>query len=53
DEGPSARSDRGLKKRKTRKDTEPAKGPKAKESQSGSSEGNKSQSKSFGKSVQS
>ncbi|GJW88474.1 hypothetical protein Tco_0163814 [Tanacetum coccineum] len=45
--------DRGLKKRKTSKDEEPAKDPKAKESQSGSSKGNKSQSKSSGKSVQS
>nr|GEW49440.1 hypothetical protein [Tanacetum cinerariifolium] len=53
DEDHSAVSDRGLKKRKTSKDVEPAKGPKAKESQSGSSKGNKSQSKSFGKSVQS
>nr|GEU50274.1 hypothetical protein [Tanacetum cinerariifolium] len=41
----------GLKKRKTIKDAEPAKGPKAKESQSGSFKGDKSQSKSFGKSV--
>ncbi|GJS10040.1 hypothetical protein Tco_0366836 [Tanacetum coccineum] len=53
DEDPSAGSDRGLKKRKTSKDAEPAKGPKAKESQSGSSKGDKSQSKSSGKSVQS
>ncbi|GKD81600.1 hypothetical protein Tco_1348439 [Tanacetum coccineum] len=53
DEDPSAGSDRGLKKRKTSKDAEPTKGPKAKESQSGSSKGDKSQSKSFGKSVQS
>ncbi|GJS81328.1 hypothetical protein Tco_0747869 [Tanacetum coccineum] len=53
DEDPSAGSDRGLKKRKTRKDAESAKGPKAKESQSGSSKGDKSQSKSLGKSVQS
>ncbi|GJZ61119.1 hypothetical protein Tco_0617256 [Tanacetum coccineum] len=45
--------DRGLKKRKTRKDAKPTKGLKAKESQSGSSKGTKSQSKSFGKSVQS
>ncbi|GJR94776.1 hypothetical protein Tco_0266950 [Tanacetum coccineum] len=37
DEDPSARSDRGLKKRKTSKDAEPNKGPKAKVSQSGSS----------------
>ncbi|GJT54529.1 hypothetical protein Tco_0989583 [Tanacetum coccineum] len=53
DEDPSAGSDRGLKKRKTSKDAEPTKGPKAKESQSGSSKGTKSQSKSSGKSVQS
>ncbi|GJV05314.1 retrovirus-related pol polyprotein from transposon TNT 1-94 [Tanacetum coccineum] len=43
---------RGLKKRKTSKDAEPTKGPKAKESQFGSSKGTKSQPKSFGKSVQ-
>nr|GEY69235.1 hypothetical protein [Tanacetum cinerariifolium] len=53
DEGPSTGSDRGLKKRKTSKDAKPTKSPKAKESQSGSSKGDKSQSKSFGKSVQS
>ncbi|GJX57325.1 hypothetical protein Tco_0287222 [Tanacetum coccineum] len=53
DEDPSAGSDRGLKKRKTSKDAEPTKGPKAKESQSGSSKGTKSQSKSSRKSVQS
>ncbi|GKB25266.1 hypothetical protein Tco_0864667, partial [Tanacetum coccineum] len=52
DEDPSAGSDRGLKKRKTRKDAEPTKGPKAKESQSGSSKGTQSQSKSSRKSVQ-
>ncbi|GJW32022.1 retrovirus-related pol polyprotein from transposon TNT 1-94 [Tanacetum coccineum] len=40
-------------KRKTGKDAAPATGPKAKESQSGSSKGDKSQSKSSGKSVQS
>ncbi|GJZ43469.1 hypothetical protein Tco_0590724 [Tanacetum coccineum] len=45
DEDPSAGSDRGLKKRKTSKDAEPTKGPKAKESQSGSYKGTKSQSK--------
>ncbi|GJR50713.1 hypothetical protein Tco_1401234 [Tanacetum coccineum] len=39
DEDPSAGSDRGLKKRKTSKDAEPTKGPKSKESQSGSSKG--------------
>nr|GEX38314.1 hypothetical protein [Tanacetum cinerariifolium] len=48
-----ARSDQGLKKRKTRKDAEPTTCPKTKESKSGSSKGGKSQSKSFGKSVQS
>ncbi|GJW42131.1 hypothetical protein Tco_0070930 [Tanacetum coccineum] len=53
DEDPFVGSDRGLKKRKTSKDAEPAKGPKAKESQSGSSKVDKSQSKSSGKSVQS
>ncbi|GJV89519.1 hypothetical protein Tco_1533457 [Tanacetum coccineum] len=53
DEDSLAGSNRGLKKRKTSKDAELAKGPKAKESQSGSSKGDKSQSKSFGKSVQS
>ncbi|GJX41678.1 hypothetical protein Tco_0256668 [Tanacetum coccineum] len=42
-----------MKKRKTSKDAEPTKGLKAEESQSGSSKGAKSQSKSFGKSVQS
>ncbi|GJV75788.1 hypothetical protein Tco_1507372 [Tanacetum coccineum] len=53
DEDPSAGSDRGLKKRKTSKDAEPAKGPKARELKSVSSKGDKSQSKSSGKSVQS
>nr|GEX94921.1 hypothetical protein [Tanacetum cinerariifolium] len=53
DEDPSTRSKRGLKKRKTSKDAEPTKGPRAKESQSGSSKGDKYQAKSFGKSVQS
>ncbi|GKF13139.1 hypothetical protein Tco_0051065 [Tanacetum coccineum] len=53
DEDPLSGSDRGLKKRKTSKDAEPTKGPKAKESQSGSSKGDKSQPKSYGKSVQS
>nr|GEZ28722.1 hypothetical protein [Tanacetum cinerariifolium] len=53
DEDPSVRSDRGLKKRKTSKDAKPTKGPKAKESQSGSSKGNNSHSKSFGKSIHS
>ncbi|GJS60826.1 hypothetical protein Tco_0655610 [Tanacetum coccineum] len=51
DEDPSARSDRGLKKRKTSKDDKPTKGLKAKESKSGSSKGTKSQSKFSGKSV--
>nr|GEV29097.1 hypothetical protein [Tanacetum cinerariifolium] len=53
DEEPSAGSDRGLKKRKTSKDSEPTKGLKTKDSTSGSSNGAKSQSKSSGKSVQS
>ncbi|GKA64844.1 hypothetical protein Tco_0764551 [Tanacetum coccineum] len=53
DEDPSTGSDRGLKKRKTSKDVEPKKCTKAKESQSGSSKGAQSQSKSSGKSVQS
>nr|GFA80402.1 hypothetical protein [Tanacetum cinerariifolium] len=53
DEDPSAGSDRELKKRKTSKDAEPAKGPIAKESQFSSSKGDKSKSKSSGKSVQS
>ncbi|GJR22821.1 hypothetical protein Tco_0971348 [Tanacetum coccineum] len=52
DEDPFARSDRGLKKRKTSKDAEPTKGPNTKESKSSSSKGTKSQSKSSGKSVQ-
>ncbi|GJW64276.1 hypothetical protein Tco_0116160 [Tanacetum coccineum] len=52
-EDPSAGSDRGLKKRKTSKDAELTKGLKTKESTSGSSKGTKSQSKFFGKSVQS
>ncbi|GKG62839.1 hypothetical protein Tco_0636570, partial [Tanacetum coccineum] len=52
DEDPSTGSDRGLKKRKTGKDATPTTGPKAKESQSGSSKGDKSQSKSYGKSTQ-
>nr|GEX22421.1 hypothetical protein [Tanacetum cinerariifolium] len=47
DEDPSVGSDRGLKKRKTSKDAEPTKGPKTKESKSGSSKGTKSQSKSY------
>ncbi|GJX22617.1 hypothetical protein Tco_0227062 [Tanacetum coccineum] len=52
DEDPSAGSDRVLKKRKTSKDAEPTKGPKAKKSQSGSYKGMQSQSTSSGKSVQ-
>ncbi|GKE10899.1 hypothetical protein Tco_1414450 [Tanacetum coccineum] len=50
---PKHREYRGLKKRKTSKDAESTKGPKAKESQSGSSRGTKSQPKSSGKSVKS
>ncbi|GKC24783.1 retrovirus-related pol polyprotein from transposon TNT 1-94 [Tanacetum coccineum] len=53
DEEPSVGSDRELKKRKTSKDAEPTKGPKAKESQSGSFKGTKSQPKSSRKFVQS
>ncbi|GJU91710.1 hypothetical protein Tco_1304133 [Tanacetum coccineum] len=53
DKDPSAGSDRGLKKRKTSKDAEPTKCPKAKESQSSLSKGPKSQLKSLGKSLQS
>ncbi|GKE01449.1 hypothetical protein Tco_1389432 [Tanacetum coccineum] len=53
DEDPSARSDRGLKKRKLSKDAEPTTGPKKKDSTSGSSKGSKSQPKSSGKSGQS
>ncbi|GKA35387.1 hypothetical protein Tco_0721878 [Tanacetum coccineum] len=41
DEDPSAGPDRGLKKRKTSQDAKLAKGPKAKESQFGSSKGDK------------
>nr|GEV35993.1 hypothetical protein [Tanacetum cinerariifolium] len=52
DKDPFARSDRGLKKRKTSKDAEPTNVLKAKESQAGSSKGDKSQSKSSRKSVQ-
>ncbi|GKC02399.1 hypothetical protein Tco_0994009 [Tanacetum coccineum] len=51
DKDSSAGSDRGFKKRKTSKDAAPATDPKAKESQSGLSKGNKSQSKSSGKYV--
>ncbi|GJX36935.1 hypothetical protein Tco_0248492 [Tanacetum coccineum] len=53
DKDPSVGSDQGMKKRKMSKDAEPTKGPKTKETTSGSSKGAKSQSKSFGKSVQS
>ncbi|GJZ48241.1 hypothetical protein Tco_0602073, partial [Tanacetum coccineum] len=53
DEDPCAGSDRGLKKRKTSKDKEPTTCPKNKDSTSSSSKGIKSQSKPFGKSVQS
>ncbi|GKC23638.1 hypothetical protein Tco_1025788 [Tanacetum coccineum] len=53
DEGPSARSDRGFNKRKTSTDAELTKGPKTKESTSGSSKGTKSQSKSSRNYVQS
>nr|GEX73914.1 hypothetical protein [Tanacetum cinerariifolium] len=51
DEDPPARLDQGLKKRKTKKDTETSKGSKVKESKSGSSKGFMSQSKSSGKSA--
>ncbi|GJS70602.1 hypothetical protein Tco_0703443 [Tanacetum coccineum] len=51
DEDPSVGSDRGLKKRKNSKVAEPTKGLKTKDSQSGSSKGTKSQSKSSRKSV--
>ncbi|GJU10940.1 hypothetical protein Tco_1133336 [Tanacetum coccineum] len=53
DEDPSIGSDRGLKKRNTSKDAAPAIGPKAKESQSGSYKGDKSQSKFSRMSIQS
>ncbi|GKA98725.1 hypothetical protein Tco_0826662 [Tanacetum coccineum] len=49
DEDPSAGSDRGLKKRKLSKDSEPTTKPKKKDSTSGSSKGTKSQPKSSGK----
>nr|GEW24904.1 hypothetical protein [Tanacetum cinerariifolium] len=51
DEGPSAGSDRGLKKRNTSKDAEPTTSLKTKDSSSRSSKGTKSQPKSVGKSV--
>ncbi|GJZ26447.1 hypothetical protein Tco_0570700 [Tanacetum coccineum] len=50
DEDPSARSDRGLKRRKISKDAEPTIGPKNKDSKSGSSKSSKSQPKSARKS---
>ncbi|GJZ23452.1 hypothetical protein Tco_0560911 [Tanacetum coccineum] len=49
DEGPSARSDQGLKRRKTSKDTEPSKKAKSTETSNGTS---KSQQKSTNKSAQ-
>ncbi|GJT12761.1 hypothetical protein Tco_1060787 [Tanacetum coccineum] len=52
DEDPLARSDQGLKKRKTSKDAEPPKGSKSKYSKSSSSKGTKTQPKSSSKSVQ-
>ncbi|GJU54170.1 hypothetical protein Tco_1227884 [Tanacetum coccineum] len=52
DKDPSTVSERGLKKRKLRKDAEPTIGPKKKDSMSGSSKGTKSQLKSSRKSVQ-
>ncbi|GJV17537.1 hypothetical protein Tco_1362860 [Tanacetum coccineum] len=52
DEDPPARSDQGLKRRKTSKDVEPSKGSKSKESKSSSSKDTNSHPKSFGKSVQ-
>ncbi|GJZ65174.1 retrovirus-related pol polyprotein from transposon TNT 1-94 [Tanacetum coccineum] len=51
DEDPPARSDQGLKKRKTNKDVEQSRGSKSKESKSSSSKGSKSQPKSSGKSA--
>nr|GFB95338.1 hypothetical protein [Tanacetum cinerariifolium] len=51
DEGPSAGSDRGLKKQKTSKDAETTTSLKTKDSSSKSSKGTKSQPKSFGKSI--
>nr|GEV96781.1 hypothetical protein [Tanacetum cinerariifolium] len=52
DEDPLARSDQGLKKKKTNKDVKPSRGSKSKESKSSSSNGSKPQSKSSGKSAQ-
>nr|GEU38180.1 hypothetical protein [Tanacetum cinerariifolium] len=51
DEGPSAGSNRGLKKRMTSKDAEPTTSLKTKDSSSRSSKGTKSQLKSSGKSI--
>nr|GEU78469.1 reverse transcriptase domain-containing protein [Tanacetum cinerariifolium] len=51
DKGPSAGSDRGLKKQKTSKDTEPTTSSKTKDSSSKSSKGTKSQPKSSRKSI--
>nr|GEX02145.1 hypothetical protein [Tanacetum cinerariifolium] len=51
-EDPPARSEQGLKKWKTSKDTEPSRGSKSKESNSSSSKGSKSQPKSSGNSTQ-
>nr|GEU65106.1 hypothetical protein [Tanacetum cinerariifolium] len=53
DADPSARSDRGLKKRKISKDAKPTKGLKTKESNFSSSKGTKSQSKYFERSIHS
>ncbi|GJV12633.1 hypothetical protein Tco_1354174 [Tanacetum coccineum] len=53
DEEPSVGSDRGLKKRKLRKDAEPTTYPKKKDSTPGYSKGTKSQPKSSGNFVQS
>ncbi|GJV08666.1 hypothetical protein Tco_1346322 [Tanacetum coccineum] len=52
DEDPPARSDQGLKKKKTSKDAEPPKGSKSKEFKSCSSKGSKSQPKSSGEFAQ-
>ncbi|GKE90736.1 hypothetical protein Tco_1571831, partial [Tanacetum coccineum] len=52
DEDPSAGSDRGLKRRKTSKDSEPTTDPKKKDSTSGSSKGTQSEPRSSRKSVQ-
>nr|GFA42008.1 hypothetical protein [Tanacetum cinerariifolium] len=53
DKGPFAGSNRGMKRRKSSKDSEPSKGSKSKElKSSSSSQGTQSQHKSFGKSTQ-